>query len=153
MFATIEEKLIVGAIIAFGVVVGILGYNHHERSEGATVCVQQQSNAASTEVKQDAIKNENASADFSGDLAAIPIAASHVPVLMCDASSSVRPITPTRQTQSVAPAIVKTDSGLQAGIESRVDVGPIVQDLALSGMLCSADATELWDLAVKESMP
>ena len=153
MFATLEEKLIVGALCALTLLVGILGYNHHERKEGATVCVQQQSKAASAELSKDAGNVKNVLTDFSGDLTAIPITASHTPVLMCDASSRVRKISAPAGAKPIAEPLIKTDSGLQAGVEPRIDIGPIVQDLALSGMLCSADATELWNLAVKESQP
>jgi hypothetical protein len=153
MFATVEEKLIVAALSTIIVLVGILGFIHHERREGATVCVQQQTNAATAETKKDTADVQSTLKDFSGDLSAIPVTASRTPMLMCDAPSSVRKVSATGHAQPTALPIVKTDSGLQTGVEPRVDIGPIVQDLALSGMLCTADAQQLWNLAVKESAP
>jgi hypothetical protein len=152
MFATIEEKLIVAALAALVVVVGVLGYNHHERKLGATICVQQQSKAASTEVQKDKSDAKKAVVDFNADISAIPIAASHTPaMLMCDAPSSVRKVAAPAGAKPIAQPNIKTDSGLQTGIEPRVDIGSVVQDLALSGLLCTADAEQLWQLAIKES--
>jgi hypothetical protein len=151
MFSTIEEKIIVAAIAAVAIVVGVLGYNHHERKEGAAVCIQQQSNAATAETIKDASDVKDVLKDFSGDLSAIPIAASHTPVFMCDTPRSVRKNTAATGVKPAEIPNIQNGSGLQAGVEQRSDIGPIVQDITLSCMLGIADAQSLWNLAVKES--
>jgi hypothetical protein len=153
MFATVEEKLIVGALSALLILVGILGFIHHERSAGAAICVQQQSNAATAETKKESSDVESVLKDFSGDLSAIPVTAGRTPVFMCDAPGSVRKVSSSTGAKPIAQSDIKTDSRLQTGVEPRVDIGPVVQDLALSGLLCSADAQQLWNLAVKDSSP
>lgn len=154
MFATLEEKIIVAAIVALGIVVGILGYNHHERSEGATVCVQQQSQAATAEFKQETSDGNAAVADFSKSLDSIPITASRTPTLfVCDAPSSVRKISASSTIESAKLAVVHGDSGVLPRVEpaSAVDIGPAVHDITLGCMQVAADTTELWNLAVKEA--
>jgi hypothetical protein len=154
MFATLEEKIIVAAIVALGIVVGILGYNHHERHEGATVCVQQQSQAATAEFKQETSDGNAAVADFSKSLDSIPITASRTPTLfVCDASGSVRKVPTALATQSSKPAVVHGDSGVLPRVEpaSAVDIGPAVHDITLGCMQVAADTQELWQLAIKES--
>jgi hypothetical protein len=154
MFATLEEKLIVSALSALVIVVGIFGFIHHERSEGAAVCVQQQSNAAKAEVKQDDVDNKNVVADFTHSLDAIPITASHTPtLLMCSAPSRVREVPSTTGAKPAAPADSDSGSRVQTGDSPRVDIGPAVQDITYASLLCSADLKQLWNLAVKESNP
>jgi hypothetical protein len=155
MFATAEEKLIVGALSSIIVLVGILGFIHHERFEGATVCVQQQSKAAAAETQKDTIANESVIKDFSGDLASIPITASHTPMLMCSSPGSVRQVA---AATGVKPATVSNstnDSGVRTGTKpvAAVDIGPAVQDITFGCVLGITDATELWQLATKESTP
>lgn len=152
MFATIEEKVIIGALAALALLVGILGYNHHERKQGAAVCIQQQQSAATAESKKDASDVKDVLADYSQSLNAIPITASHTPMLMCDTPSSMPARTATREVKPGSQSNVGPSVGVLPRDDSRrQDFGPSVQDIALSCMLGTADAQELWNLAIKEA--
>lgn len=154
MFASIEEKLIVGALAAVSLLVGILGYNHHERTEGAAICVQQQSHAAATETIKDASDVKDVLKDFSGDLSAIPIAASHTPsMLMCDAPSVVHKVASSAGAKPAQLPNSGNDRSVQTGVKPEVDIGPIVQDITLGCVLTATDAQQLWNLMSKESAP
>lgn len=153
MFASIEEKIIVGALAAMSLLVVIFGYTEHERSKGAAVCVQQQATAAGAEVAKDARADASVVADFKGDLSAIPTAGvKYVPMLMCDAPRSVHQVSASTGTKPATPAAIRSDSGLQTGTKPGIDIGSAVQDITFAGMLCTADAERLWELAIKESM-
>lgn len=138
--------------IACAVMVGILGYTLYERHEGAVQCVNKETKAENSQESLDAHSEATAINTFKQDLADIPPAVSSASHLwVCDAPRVVPSRPAPGRTQSVTPAVVKTDSGLQTGVEPRIDIGAVVQDITLSGMLCSADAQQLWSLAVKES--
>lgn len=155
MFATLTEKLILVGVSTLAVVVGILGFIRHERTQGAAVCIQQQSTAAATQNEKDASDVKDVLHDFSGDLSAITIAASHTPAMfMCDTPSSVpQRLAPSRAKPIQAPSAGISDPGVQARVEQRRDIGPAVQDIALECVLGITNAAELWNLAVKESSP
>lgn len=154
MFATIEEKLIIGMLAAVAILVGVLGFIHHERSEGAAVCVQQDHSAADAQHKKETDDAKNTISDLRLKLDALatapPVAA---PMRLCVQARSV----PSRPAATGAKPADRTDSGsggsVQVGTESSVDIGPGVQDIALASMLCSAKFKELWNLNVKEASP
>jgi hypothetical protein len=155
MFATLEEKLIVAALSALVVVVGILGYNHHERKIGATVCVQQDHSAEIAQAKKETVDANQTIEDLRAQLvsitAAVPAA---VPMRLCNAAPRSLPSRSTaRSTESVALPHSAIDSGVQAGTVAGADIGAGVQDITLGCMLLSAEGTQLWNLAVKESTP
>lgn len=152
MFATIEEKLIVGAIATVAVMVGVFGFIRHERSQGAAVCIQQQTSAEDTQSKKDSVSVNNSIADFHKELAGIPAAVgADVPMRVCITPSHVSQRPAPGSSKPATPAVVDSGSRVQTGIESGNDIGPAVQDITLSSMLCSADALQLWNLAIKEA--
>lgn len=155
MFATAEEKIIVAALGALLLLVGILGYNHHERSEGAAICVQQDTKASDTQHKKDMDDAQETITNLRAQLVTIPsVAPAATPMRLCN-------IAPSRVPQRPASTGVESaklpDSGnggsVQAGTESSVDIGPSVQDIALSCVLGVTDAQDLWNLALKEASP
>lgn len=155
MFATLEEKIIVSAIVALGILVGILGWNHHERTEGATVCLSQDHTAEIAQSKKDAADAHATVKDLRAQLSRIPATIPSVaPVIrMCVARGSVssRPTTTTAKPEQLP------DSGsgerVLPGTVAGVDIGEGVHDITLSCLQSIADAQELWNLNVKESQP
>lgn len=155
MFATLEEKLIVGVLASVTLLVGILGYNHHERAQGAAVCVRQDESAALAQSKKETANAVSIITTLDAQVAALSAAASApAPMRVCNvASHSVSPGAATRSAQPAALPHSSNDSGVQTGTQSGVDIGPIVQDITLGCVLGITDATDLWNLAVKESAP
>ena len=155
MFATLEEKIVVAAISAFALLVGILGWNHHERSQGAVVCVQQDQSAELAQSKKETADALATVTTLDAQLAALgnnagPIA----PLRMCNVAP--RSMSPRVATASVEPATIsdgRHDPGVQAGNQSGADIGPAVQDITLGCVLGITDANDLWQLAMKESAP
>lgn len=146
----LETKL--GILAA--VLVGVLGYTLYERHAGAVQCVAQETKAETVQENLDAHSAATAINTFKQDIADIPPAvssASHI--WMCDAPRIVPSRPASAGVKPLTPAVLKTDFGLQTGVESRADIGTIVQDIALSGLLCTADAAELWKLAQAEAKP
>jgi hypothetical protein len=153
MFAATEEKLIVGVLAFLTLLAGVLGFIHHERKQGATVCVQQDQSAALAQSKKETADALSVVTTLDAQLAAIASTPTvDAPMRMCNVKTgSVSPRPTTRSVKPAAIPHISTSTSVQAGVEPGVDIGPSVQDITLSCMLGIADATDLWNLAVKES--
>lgn len=155
MFATLEEKLIVGALVVFTLMAVILTYNHHERSIGAQVCKTQDESAALTQQKKETRDAESIIESLHTQLSSISSSTPNAaPMRMCNNTS--RPMPSRAATASSQPTklpISSTGTSVQTGTESGSDYGPAVQDIALSCVLGITDANDLWNLAVKETHP
>lgn len=154
MFATLEEKAIVVALATFAIVVVVLGFIHHERSQGAAICVSQDQSAAIAQSKKETDDAQETIAALKLKLDALPAAApAAAPMRLCVTAGSV----PSRPAAAGVKPANDSHSGsggsVQVGTESSVDIGPGVQDIALASMLCSAKFKELWNLNVKEASP
>lgn len=153
MFATAEEKIIVACLTTLIMLVGIAGYTWHERREGASVCVQQDHTAAIAQAKKETVDARASVADLRAQLSAVSAAApgTPAPLRLCITTRRVPTVGAARRVESLTLPDSGTGPGVQTGTESGVDIGPGVQDIALSGVLGIADAAELWALAIKES--
>lgn len=153
MFATAEEKIIVAALSALVILVGLFGFIRHERTEGATVCIQQDQSEELKQSKQDAHDAANTVDDLHSQLLKIAAANPGAPAMrVCNVQTgSVSPRPTARSVEPVALPHVNTDTGVQAGTGSGVDIGPGVQDITLGCVLAATDSDELWKLAIEES--
>jgi hypothetical protein len=134
------------------VLVVILGFAIYERYEGAAACKSADTRAELLEAHTDAADVNASVSVLQKQLVAIPIAApGDVPMLVCSTPRSMSPRPATGSAEPVALPHIADAAGVQAGIESGSDIGPIVQDLTLGGMLAATNAQDLYDLEVKEA--
>lgn len=152
MFATAEEKLVLTLLMSVALMVGSFGFAYHERKAGAAVCVRQDQSAALSQAIKDSRDAHSTVAALRAQLQALPTAApAAVSLRMCiDPPRSVRTESASTSIESTASPHIGGNPGLQTGNQSGVDIGAAVQDITLAAMLCTANSTALWQLAVKE---
>lgn len=150
---TLETRL-AGAAATFALLlVVVIGFAVHERHKGSAACISKENSAETSQEHKDAKNAAAAINDFNKDLSDIPAAvssASHM--LMCIAPAGMPSRSTARPARPIASAVESTGISVLPGDDSRrQDFGGGVQDITLSCMLQSADATELWRLAIKEA--
>lgn len=132
------------------IVVGFLGYTMYERHAGAVQCVAAEKKVEASQQKSDSTNAQNAVRTFSQDIEGLDLEPTPHPLWVCSAPSGVSPRPASTRAEPKPTAVLAANPKLPAADSPR-DIGGSVQDIAFSGMLCSSDATELWELAVKES--
>jgi hypothetical protein len=146
----LETRLSLYALLLV-VVVGFLLY---ERHEGAASVVAKDRTAEIAQQRADSADAQHTLVDLHTQLSTLPsVVPDAVPMRVCFTPSSLSPRPTTRRVESVALPIGSSHPSVQAGTQSGSDIGPIVQDLTLAGVLAATDAYDLWQLAVKESTP
>jgi hypothetical protein len=147
---TLEAKLIALALV----LAAIIAFTLYERHEGAAKVIARDNVAEISQARKDTINETDTVADLQKQVDSLSLTALPAPVMrLCvSTSDSVPSRSATASAESIPVSHGSADSSVQGRIEQGVNIGGVVQDIALAGMLAATDSSELWKLANEEAV-
>lgn len=144
----LETRLIAYAFI----LVGIAGYTAYERYQGAASCVAHDNSAELAQAQKERQDAHTTIATLQQQLAALPdTVPDAAPLRMCNAPARVPSGAATARVEPQSLPDYRSDPRMQTGNKPGSDIGGAVQDITLASVLCTTNAQDLWQLAIKES--